>query len=532
MNIKSALEMEELKNASLIAGMKGIYREVKFVEVMEVPDISDWLTEGVLLITTFYSLRDNPEQQIQVFKSLIKVNGAGLVVKFGRYIEDLPEEIYRLANEHHMPIISIPIRTSYLTIQKRFFEEHFKEKSNQLNELDQHLFKNWNNINGILEGISDLLKCTTLLIDQSHMVLAISSNHKDNPRYIFEKKKYPSRIELGLSKRKAVICQNKKSDFHPRIIIPLFYNNIEYGFLHILVKNPLVTINKYRNLLKKTSDYIALELFKYNKKNVLNTKDQIIFFNHLLNPDKGNESIDKSLDKLGFQFNEWNGIACINLRPFYKKRNIERNNNLSQNIMIENMRSIMKKHLNEFLSIERDGFLFLFFSLKDQMKFPSFQLMLKNFNKDINRIFNYRFYIGVSNLYSNMEELPNAINECYSISKFKNLHLLSDSVVIYKNLGVHRYLLQLREDKKVLEFSIDFLHPLLEYDKKNNNGTFLQTLRVFMNYNGNQTKTAEALYIHRRTLKYRMDKIEEILNIDLNDSNDRLMIAIAIKLIE
>ncbi|GAF18524.1 purine catabolism regulatory protein [Bacillus sp. JCM 19046] len=46
---------------------------IKAAEVMEVPDINEWLTEGILIISTFYSVKDDPEAQLSMFRKLIEV---------------------------------------------------------------------------------------------------------------------------------------------------------------------------------------------------------------------------------------------------------------------------------------------------------------------------------------------------------------------------------------------------------------------------------------------------------------------------
>ncbi len=99
----------------MLAGKQGVNREIKVFEILEEPNV-DWLTEGVLLLTNFYSLRNQPEKQIEVFQKLIDVNAAGLVIRLGPYINELPEEIYHLAEKHQIPVISVPHETAFLTI--------------------------------------------------------------------------------------------------------------------------------------------------------------------------------------------------------------------------------------------------------------------------------------------------------------------------------------------------------------------------------------------------------------------------------
>lgn len=45
----------------------------------------------------------------------------------------------------------------------------------------------------------------------------------------------------------------------------------------------------------------------------------------------------------------------------------------------------------------------------------------------------------------------------------------------------------------------------------------------------NKTETAQALYIHIETLRYRLKKIEKLTGLNMNDSNDLLTLQLGMK---
>jgi DNA-binding PucR family transcriptional regulator len=45
----------------------------------------------------------------------------------------------------------------------------------------------------------------------------------------------------------------------------------------------------------------------------------------------------------------------------------------------------------------------------------------------------------------------------------------------------------------------------------------LHTLEVFLECDGNSVRAAEKLIVHRHTLKYRLQRIEELCGVDLSD---------------
>lgn len=79
------------------------------------------------------------------------------------------------------------------------------------------------------------------------------------------------------------------------------------------------------------------------------------------------------------------------------------------------------------------------------------------------------------------------------------------------------------EKKKILE--PEGIQQLKVYDRKNHT-EYLQTLLIYLKHERNVVETAEALFIHRNTLAYRIKKIEEITELNLNDENIRTRILV------
>ena len=79
----------------------------------------------------------------------------------------------------------------------------------------------------------------------------------------------------------------------------------------------------------------------------------------------------------------------------------------------------------------------------------------------------------------------------------------------------------------------DLLHPALgmleNYDVEN--GTdLLETLRVYVETGCNQSETAQKLYVHLNTLKYRLKRINEIAGVDFKDRDTLFHIELSFKL--
>lgn len=84
------------------------------------------------------------------------------------------------------------------------------------------------------------------------------------------------------------------------------------------------------------------------------------------------------------------------------------------------------------------------------------------------------------------------------------------------------------EDKYFASCYNKTIGSLIQYDQKNK-GLLVETLQTYFDNNMNKTETAQALYIHIETLRYRLKKIEKLTGLNMNDSNDLLTLQLGMK---
>ena len=102
-------------------------------------------------------------------------------------------------------------------------------------------------------------------------------------------------------------------------------------------------------------------------------------------------------------------------------------------------------------------------------------------------------------------------------------------LVEYDSLGVYQLLTQLDDIPAVHQFSEQVIGPLVEYDRKHRS-TLVETIAAYFAHHGNISQTAESLFIHRNTLLYRLERIQELTKHDLEQADTRLSLHLALKL--
>jgi PucR family transcriptional regulator, purine catabolism regulatory protein len=106
---------------------------------------------------------------------------------------------------------------------------------------------------------------------------------------------------------------------------------------------------------------------------------------------------------------------------------------------------------------------------------------------------------------------------------------LTNQVVEFSSLGIYRLLYGFEDDPKIRGFTNEIIGPLVVYDNQNR-GSLVKTVEAYFAHHGNISQTAESLFVHRNTLLYRMERIQELTRLQLDQANMRLALHLALKL--
>jgi len=105
-----------------------------------------------------------------------------------------------------------------------------------------------------------------------------------------------------------------------------------------------------------------------------------------------------------------------------------------------------------------------------------------------------------------------------------------NQVLSFDSLGIIG-LVTLPEDvEQMLSFSEQILKPLIEYEKQNSSLKLIPTLECFLKNDCQIKKTAKDLFVHVNTLRYRLEKIQEICQFDLENAELKFQLFLAFKI--
>jgi sugar diacid utilization regulator len=122
-------------------------------------------------------------------------------------------------------------------------------------------------------------------------------------------------------------------------------------------------------------------------------------------------------------------------------------------------------------------------------------------------------------------EIPRSHREAQLAARLQSDAAAPD-VVTWEDLGIYRILSNVDDFTGVESFMTAQLGALLEYDLKKNSN-LVETLFQYLECGGGHAGTCAALSVHRNTLKYRLQRIQDIAGCDLSDPPTRFNLQLA-----
>lgn len=137
---------------------------------------------------------------------------------------------------------------------------------------------------------------------------------------------------------------------------------------------------------------------------------------------------------------------------------------------------------------------------------------------------------GVGTAYEYIEDFKKSYQEAKNALAISKIVTREQKVYFYENLGIYSLIAQITNGKFLDDYIESRIGKLIKADQMQE-GELCETLETYLEHNCNANATAEALFIHRNTMRYRMDKIKRILDDDINDMSIflELKLAFAIK---
>lgn len=135
--------------------------------------------------------------------------------------------------------------------------------------------------------------------------------------------------------------------------------------------------------------------------------------------------------------------------------------------------------------------------------------------------------IGVGRVCQDLDDYKYSFNEADITSRQIAQGKLDRNVAVVEELGLYGILAMSTGSRSLERLVTEKLGPLLEADEASRS-EYIKTLRAYFENDRHLERTARALFVHVNTLRYRLERIQEHLGVDLRDSRNRFLVELAV----
>ncbi len=546
--VKEIIEMDFLSEAQMLCGTGGLNNYITTVNVMEVPDIVNWVKPGEFLLTTAYSIKDDIQKLNELIPVMKNIGVAGIGIKTKRYIENLPDSVIETANNLDFPIVSIPLDVSFGDVITAVLTTVVNKQTNVLIQIDRfnselkEIMLRGGDLNEIAEMIHGVVRSPIAITEEifkDYVIVAGDSVKKDIDEIVektFFKKSIKNRRKSQGSEvqRFSDVINGKEVS---RLMIPIYSDEMAYGYVVLWELEQQVSESTLFMIQAATS-LIALNSSKKLSVYENENKHKIEFIEELLSQNESRQfrAIEKA-SYFDFDRNNLYGVIVASLSD--KVKYTPNNSKMLKQMNAKLITVVERLHRNyggELIygnKSDRVIFLLGFDPVSDQevvknemMKFAS---ELKSFAKLEN--IHKQLSIGVGRAYGDYKELYKSYREAQRVIQNLSLHHDGSSMLHFDELGIYRILSHEDIQPELYQFFIETLGPIVDYDREKD-AELLDTLKKYYECGCNLKKVSEEMYTHYNTVIYRMQRIREIGSIDFNDANTTLNVHIALKILD
>ena len=535
--VRKLLESEQFPKMKLLCGEKGLDLEVKGIRIIEIEDMERYLTGGEILITSFQVyLSCNDREVEQHFEDLVKSDISGFIVKKRKEYDPTGRRLSLLekhCKKYKIPLVEIPGDLYYWGIIRYVIMQVFDKATARLKYF-KITHDNFNtfilNNNGSCNTASDIIKFLSVMIENPVVLYygnlnCMVSTNSDNSKLILSDEIQP---------------------YKPNIITKFQYmKQMKGSCVQYVVKFAIlsemeiyITITEENRNLTEL-DYMAIENAIINlqygflsefAQDEVKKKYQRDIVHNILNGLLSSKEMTEAAAQLGMKESDTYRVVDFhtikkNVQRKYTKEQLHEVGVIVGELMYLLPDALIYRNMDQIVMIQQVD--------SDQTELE-YQKEMEEIEEVIQQSILHRkkdtdFQIGIGKSVEGYQRLKESYHEASQAIKYIEIirQVTGDknkSVVHYSNLGFFQIFGKV-DDMTELERCIpDTLKKLYLYDDEHK-GELITTLQMYLRNNQSIKKTAGAMFVHYRTISYRLEKIKQISGINFDNANEVLAVS-------
>ncbi len=533
LEVNEMLKADYFKDFKVLAGYGGLNKQIQGIAILDAPDGYKWTKGRELVVSSGYVFKTNPGL-FEVYINDEKFREvSGIAIKVDRFLKEIDKEILDKCDEYNIPFIKVPNEPSWMDIMNHLNVlvmnkniKQFKIEGISTNTISDVSYQN-RKINKILYQIEKEMNFPAMVYDLEN----------DKPYYSSTKFKTISAglkitdfWEPSFKHTTGILCDNLG-------ITRFRFIDKKYKAPYSWIKIPIVVdkkIKAYFIVLEAEGliDYFDQFALRIGFLLIQSTYEQILVSQSLR--DKGFKDFIKDIineelldqDNLLARARELNLDAKVEYLTVVAKY---RQDKKYLETIEKRVQSCFGKLEARIALVNQDTY-FILIPLDEK---SSKEDMINKIKGAIDQLHNsirqdmvsVNLSFGISDIQAPLSDTYIGYNRAFKALEMGKMIYGDLDYITYSQLGPLAWL-----DIKPDEISTmkNVIGDLLAKDK---NQELIETLDTYLGSNMNFSITAKKLFIHINTVRKRMDHINTLIDIDLEDPISRLKLEILLKII-
>lgn len=368
-------------------------------------------------------------------------------------------------------------------------------------------------LSSITKTLNQILDIPILIEDKDYNIRAMAGVSQEQ----ITKKKTKELKEINKTE---IIQFDQETE---KLITPIFLHQNIAGYCSFLYENKIPEELDWM-ILERAS--LACSIILLNERSRLKTEQRISgsFLEEILSNQLSTEEMFKRAYYLGFDLNPPYTIIALNRLNHHGsfKEVLEFNDEL-----INSLYTFFKNQKINAILGQKSGNTIILLSNDSLLKSHSTieKLCDKLHDYCLFKFTKYSFKFGLSSTSNTIEDLTNLYDESLAALKIANP---IRNIIFFDSLGIEGLLFQINQSDYIHKFIHKTIGNLIEEDHSKNMD-LTKTLYHYLNTGCNVHKTARVINFSISGLRYRLQRINEILQIDINEPNHSYQLFLALK---
>jgi PucR family transcriptional regulator, purine catabolism regulatory protein len=512
----------------VVAGHAGLDRVIEAVYTGDLDDPTSWMVQGSLLLTTGPKFEVAPELGARLVRLMRRSGMVGIGVAITPYVRKIPEAMVAAAEREGLPLLRVPAATPFREIASYVFTAHASRDMHRLRrsvalqkDLVEVLLED-QRVGSLVSRLGELLGVTVVLLDKKGQPVAASRPAAElkNTRFAQHAWEEYGRIETeGL----------------PRSVMEVEARGVVFREIRLrgVVEQVLMAILPEEGLMSEFADaaltfaqrLLEVDIATDQSVSLVRRRTRAGLLDMLLHGRGSEAELREWLLHHGIESAEpWRVLAFKTWpAPGRSSPDAHVSDSIDEELLSA-VDHVFEERLVPFVSCRAEGHVLALSPLgpPPDDTTGARHLAAEVAETLVNRVRARRVAVGVSEAMTGLAAVPRAAGQARLA--LRQAYERSEDLVavaVFEDLGMRYALLDGLADDTLERLERSVVGRLAAADASAGSD-LSETLASYLDHGCSVAETAEALYVHRNTLRKRLARIEALLGLDLSTTGGRV----------